>query len=195
MNYLGHAFLSFGNAGVLAGNLIADHVKGRKVLAGFPEEVRRGIELHRLIDAYTDNHAASRRAKVFFRADYGLYSGAILDSLYDHFLASDARYFPSEKHLFDFSQRVYLQMAPYESFFPPAFAQYFPYMKEQNWLYHYRTLQGMQRSLNGLHRRAKYMPPVDKAYALFIGHYHQLAQCYYEIIDDIVRVVKVELSH
>ena len=97
--------------------------------------------------------------------------------------------------MLSFSQDVYKKLEANNRYFPPGFAAFFPYMKEQNWLYHYRTLQGMQRSLNGLHRRAKYMPPVDKAYALFIGHYHQLAQCYYEIIDDIVRVVKVELSH
>lgn len=195
MNYLAHAFLSFGDAAILTGNLIGDHVKGKLALNNYPDKIREGIELHRKIDSFTDDHPASKRAKLWFRQDYGLYAGAIIDSLYDHFLANDPKHFSSEKSLFDFSQTTYGQLEQHVVYFPETFAQYFPYMKNQNWLYNYRTLQGTQRSLNGLHRRAKYMPPVEKAYQLFIGHYYQLAQCYYEFMDDVVRFVKVELSH
>jgi acyl carrier protein phosphodiesterase len=194
MNYLGHAFLSFGDPEITTGNMIGDHVKGRLVLASYPERIRKGIELHRKIDMFTDEHPVTQRAKLWFRADYGLYSGAIMDSLYDHYLANDPKYFASEKDLFAFTQNVYTSLSDNAEIFPPTFAKYFPYMREQNWLYNYRTTQGMNRSLNGLHRRAKYMPPVEKAYAIFIERYHQLAQCYYEFVDDAVKFVKVQLS-
>ena len=36
MNYLGHAFLSFNNADILTGNMIADHVKGKLALDKYP---------------------------------------------------------------------------------------------------------------------------------------------------------------
>jgi len=194
MNYLGHAFLSFGDAAILTGNMIGDHVKGRLALNAFPGEVRKGIELHRKIDQFTDDHAASKRAKLWFREDYGLYAGAIIDSLYDHFLANDPKHFPAEGDLLRFSLNTYTQLGEYSNYFPAQFQTYFSYMKEHNWLYNYRTLQGMQRSLNGLHRRAKHMPETDKAYQIFVGHYYQLAQCYYEFIDDAVKFVKVALS-
>lgn len=195
MNYLGHAVLSFGDGAVLTGNLIGDHVKGKLALEQFPEDIRRGILLHRRIDEFTDLHPASQRAKIFFRGDYGLYSGAVVDSLYDHFLANDPRHFSSEEHLLNFANNTYDLVSAHEEFFPEPFRNYFPYMRSQNWLYHYRTLAGMKKSLAGLHRRAKHMPDVEKAYHIFIGHYHQLAQCYYELMDDAVRFVKVQLSH
>jgi len=195
MNYLGHAFLSFGNAEVLTGNLIGDHVKGKLALNNYPDGIRKGIELHRKIDRFTDDHPAVKRAGLWFRQDYGLYSGAIVDSLFDHFLANDPGHFSSESVLLDFTQNTYAAVAHHADFFPNAFAQYFPYMREQNWLYNYRTLQGMKRSLNGLHRRAKYMPAIDEAYNIFIGQYYQMAQCYYEFSDDVVKFVKLELSH
>ncbi|HRO43804.1 MAG TPA: ACP phosphodiesterase [Flavipsychrobacter sp.] len=195
MNYLGHALLSFDDAQILTGNLIGDHVKGKLALNNYPERIRKGIELHRKIDVFTDNHPASKRARLWLRESYGLYSGAIVDSLYDHFLANDPRYFSSEKDLLLFTQKVYENLEEQSRFFPPVFAQYFPYMKEQNWLYNYRNLQGVQRSLGGLYKKAKHMPPVEEAYKIFIGHYYQLAQCYYELIDDIVPFVKLELSH
>ena len=68
-------------------------------------------------------------------------------------------------------------------------------MKDHNWLYNYRTLKGMERSLNGLARRALHMPLIDKAYEIFVTNYYHLNQCYYELIDDVIRFVKIELSN
>lgn len=194
MNYLGHAFLSFGDKDILTGNMIGDHVKGKLALEQFPERIRKGILLHRKIDAFTDVHPATQRAKVWFRQDYGLYSGAIMDTLYDHFLANDAKNFSSDNVLHEFTQNVYQQLEENAVYFPEHFTNYFPHMREHNWLYNYRSLPGMKKSLMGINRRAKHMPPIEKAYETFIINYYQLAQCYYEIIDDLVRFVKVELT-
>lgn len=194
MNYLGHAVLSFGDTGILTGNMIGDHVKGRLALDKFPPGIRKGIELHRKIDGFADTHPATQRAKIWFREAYGLYSGALMDTLYDHFLANDAKYFNSENELLAFSQKVYAVLAQQASWLPEKFAVYFPYMQQHNWLYNYRTLQGVQRSLHGLSRRAAHMPPVETAYQIFVTNYYQLAQCYYEFMDDAVKFVKVELS-
>lgn len=194
MNYLGHAYLSFGNAEILTGNMAGDHIKGKLILERFPEGIRKGVMLHRKIDEYTDQHPATMRAKVWFRERYGLYSGAIIDTLYDHFLANDPKLFPSEGALKAFTEHTYLKLDTQAAHFPDTFAGYFPHMKEYNWLYNYRTLQGVQRSLKGLERRAQHMPPVEDGYHTFIGHYHLLNQCYYELIDDIISFVKIELS-
>src|SRR5690606_5824657 len=104
------------------------------------------------------------------------------------------KHFRSEQALLGFSRETYKKLADNAAYFPPTFAAYFPYMEEHNWLYNYRTLQGIQRSLNGLARRAKYLPPVEPAYEIFISNYHILNQCYYEFIDDVINFVKVELS-
>jgi acyl carrier protein phosphodiesterase len=195
MNYLGHAYLSFSDPEILTGNMIGDHIKGVLTPGRFPERIQLGLITHRHIDTFTDGHPAIQRAKLWFRADYGLYAGAITDTLMDHFLANDAQLFPSEEDLMQFTQDTYQKLAQHSSSFPPAFANYFPHMREHNWLYHYRTLQGIRRSLNGLARRAgDHMPPVDNAWKTFIGHYYQLAQCYYEFIDDVRSFVKLELK-
>ncbi len=194
MNYLGHAYLSFGDAEILTGNMIGDHVKGKLVLDTMPEKIAEGVMLHRKIDEFADNHPANTRAKIWFRENYGLYSGAIIDTLYDHFLANDPKHFGNEQVLLQFSQDTYNMLESKKQYFPPSFASYFPHMREHNWLYGYRTLIGVQRSLSGLARRAQHMSPIDKAYSTFISHFYQLNQCYYEFIDDVVTFVKVELS-
>ena len=195
MNYLGHAYLSFGDANILTGNIIGDHVKGKLVAQElYPPAIWKGIMLHRKIDEFSDNHNATRRAKLFFREDYGLYAGAIMDTLYDHFLANDPKIFANETVLATFTRETYKKLDQNAAYLPESFAAYFPHMKEHNWLYGYRTLKGMERSLIGLFRRAKHMPAPEKAYEIFVGHFYQLNQCYYELIDDMIGFVKNELN-
>lgn len=190
MNYLGHAYLSFGNAGVLTGNMIGDHVKGRQALERYPHEVRKGIELHRKIDDFVDKHPGVLRAKLLFREDYGLYAGAITDTVFDHFLANDPKIFATPQHLLQFTTDTYGLLEQTTEWHTAEFVRYFPHMKEHNWLYNYRTMKGIEQSLHGLHRRAQHMPPPDSAYTSFVAGYYQLNQCYYELIDDILSFVR-----
>ena len=194
MNYLGHAFLSFGNTDILTGNMCGDHVKGKLALEKYPADIKKGFLLHRSIDSFSDVHPATQRAKLWFRPDYGLYSGAIMDTLYDHFLANDPKHFSSEPALKTFTQNVYAQLEQNRQWLPETFVRYFAYMQQENWLYNYRTMKGIERSLTGLSRRAQHMPPPGKAYEIFVTHYYQLNQCYYELIDDIIKFVKIELT-
>lgn len=85
--------------------------------------------LHRAIDTFTDEHAATKEAKEFFRPHYRLYSGAFVDVVYDHFLATDEDEF-TETSLFDFTRQVYSVLENYQQWFPERFAIMFPYMKK-----------------------------------------------------------------
>jgi len=194
MNYLAHALLSGNDTMLLTGNMIADFVKGRKPLALLPEGIARGIMLHRFIDAYTDTHPAALRAAVFFRPAYGLYSHAILDVLFDHFLANDPAYFPSVEALAAFSRDVYATLNGQQQFFPERFARMFPYMQQHNWLLAYRQMGNMRKTLNGLRHRATHMPDTEHAFELFAGHYYQLNQAYLELMEGLVKAVKIELT-
>lgn len=194
MNYLAHAVLSGNNPGLLTGNMIADYVKGSKVLATFPAEIARGIRLHRFIDSYTDAHPAALRAALFFRPDYGLYSHAIVDSLFDHFLANDPAWFPQQSALATFAGETYQTLEQHADWFPEKFALLFPHMKTHNWLLNYRQMGSMRKTLQGLRHRATYMPETDKAFGLFAGHYYQLNQAYMELMEALAKAVKIELT-
>ena len=176
MNYLAHAYLSFNQPAVLAGNLISDFVKGRQQFL-YPDEVRKGIVLHRAIDSFTDEHAANKEARNIFKPYYRLYSSAFIDVTYDHFLANDLQQFPNDS-LSQFSQEVYTSMDEYLDVFPERFRLMYPYMKQQNWLYNYRNRQGIERSFAGVVRRSAYLTDSDTAFKLFEDNYEAL-QVYY----------------
>lgn len=176
MNYLAHAYLSFEDPEILAGNMISDFVKGKKKF-DYPLGIQRGIALHRAIDNFTDEHEINRLARDIFRPVYRLYSGAMVDVIYDHFLAADHHEF-SDASLLEFSLRSYAVLETQAAWFPERFSRMFFYMKTQNWLYHYRHLPGTERSLEGLVRRAAYLTESRPAYQLLEQHY-QLFQQYY----------------
>jgi acyl carrier protein phosphodiesterase len=176
LNYLAHAYLSFNQPAVLAGNLISDFVKGKQ-LNLYPEDVRKGIVLHRAIDSFTDEHAATREAKNIFKPHYRLYSAAFIDVSYDHFLANDLQQFPDDS-LSAFSQQVYDSLEKYLDVFPEPFRKMFPYMKQHNWLYNYRNRSGIERSFAGVVHRAAYLSESETAFKLFEENYNKLQQYY-----------------
>jgi acyl carrier protein phosphodiesterase len=182
MNFLAHAFLSFDDPGVLAGNMIGDFVKGRQLLE-YPPEMQAGIMLHRLIDSYTDEHPATRAAKEPFRPAYRLYSGAIVDVLYDHFLANDMNEFP-EDSLSAFSQKTYTILNSHLHSLPPNFRTMLPYMQQEDWLYNYQSKWGIGKSLHGLIRRATYLTESDTAMKLLDSNYQLLQDCYRQFWSD-----------
>ena len=195
MNYLAHAFLSFDDAELLTGNMIADYIKGKNALSQLPERIREGILLHRAIDRFTDEHPASKKVAKLFRESYGRYAPAIIDSLFDHYLANDKKHFENDGKLFEFTQKTYEQLASYEPHFPEKFCSFFPYMKEQNWLYNYRSQDGMNRSLKGLHRRAKYMPTSEKAFEIFLTNYSVLNEAYDEMMQEMISFVVQKINN
>ena len=172
MNYLAHAYLSFNIPGLLIGNMISDFVKGRKKFDYRPD-ILFGIELHRAIDDFTDFHPATKDAKQLFQPDYGLYSGALMDVVYDYFIANDASLFTNVS-LEDFSANTYSTLDLHVALLPPAFAAVFPYMKKYNWLLNYRNVTGIERSFEGLAQRARYMSDSSAAYRLFVNNIDSL---------------------
>ena len=188
MNYLAHAYLSFRNPELLLGNMISDYVKGKKQF-DYPPAVQQGIRLHRFIDSFTDSHEATLGMKQLFRADYRLYGGAFADVVYDHFLATDPRYF-QETTLLQFSEWVYTSLEPQSAWFPERFDRMFPYMKTQNWLYHYRTVEGTEQSFGGLVRRAAYLTDSRAACRIFEKNYQQLGDYYLQFFPELLAAVE-----
>jgi acyl carrier protein phosphodiesterase len=177
MNFISHAFLSFNDTDILTGNMISDFVKGKRKF-DYPVSIQNGIYLHRQIDNFTDFHPATAIAKVFFRPHYRLYSGAFVDIVYDHFLATDQKQFNLNNPLENFTQTTYFLLEKNAFYFPDHFQKIFTYMRSQNWLYEYRLKEGIRKSFAGLAYRARYLNESDVAFEVFNTYYDELKNCY-----------------
>lgn len=186
MNYLAHAYLSFGDPSLLLGNMISDFVKGKKQF-DYPLPIQKGIILHRAIDSFTDAHPATKAATAFFKPNYRLYSAAFIDVIYDHFLANDSGVFKANT-LLPFTQEVYELLEKQQNHMPDYFKMIFPYMKEQNWLYNYQYKWGIEKSFGGLVRRATYLKESAIAFELFQLHYEVLGQYYNDFFPELKKM-------
>jgi acyl carrier protein phosphodiesterase len=154
MNFLAHAYLSFGQEEILVGNFIADFVRGKE-LEKYSKKVQLGIRLHRAIDTYTDSHHLVKQVHSFLIPRFGHYSRVISDVFFDYFLAKNWDNY-SDTALEQFSLESYGILSSYPQELPEAFRRMFHWMRTQNWLYAYREPVGIQAALDGLSRRARF---------------------------------------
>jgi len=192
MNYLAHAYLSFSKPSIVVGNMISDFVKGKKKF-DYPPAVQNGIMLHRMIDAFTDEHPVTKEAKSIFKPYAGLYAGAFMDVVYDHFLATDQQEFP-QNSLAEFSQNTYQILYQYTGILPDRFAAMLPYMKSQDWLYNYSNTDGTEKSFAGLVRRAAYLNSSQAVFEAFLRNYDELKEYYQAFFPSVKTYAFTQLS-
>lgn len=170
MNFLAHAYLSGQNEKILLGNFIGDFIKGRQALSQLEPEVIRGVELHRAIDEFTDNHPVVHESKTRLRAHYRHYAGVIVDVYYDHFLAANWNKY-HHRSLESFAAQTYATLQSHEDDLPMNFRKMLPYMLKGDWLVSYREISGIHRALSGMANRTDYESHMGQASVELRDHY------------------------
>jgi acyl carrier protein phosphodiesterase len=162
MNFLAHLYLSGDDTPVMLGNFIGDFIKGKNLTERVGPEMARGIELHREIDFFTDQHPIVTESKKRLRPKYRHYSGVIVDVFYDHFLAKNWNDYHGQP-LPAYADHVYALLQKNASLLPERVNQMLPYMIKGNWLVNYSTLEGIHRALSGMARRTPYESKMDES--------------------------------
>ncbi|MBC7487868.1 MAG: DUF479 domain-containing protein [Cytophagaceae bacterium] len=154
MNFLAHQFLSGNNNDLKIGNFIADSIKGTPP-DSFGPGVLKGIKLHRRIDSYTDSHPIVLRSIKRLRERHGKFAGVVVDICYDHFLAKNWKQYYDDE-LWEYVNGCYALMLKHKEELPARIQEMLPYMIKGNWLYNYRTLDGIDRVFKGMARRTQF---------------------------------------
>ncbi len=154
MNFLAHAYLSGDSEKILLGNFIADFTKGKQAET-YRGEVYLGMLLHREIDLFTDRHSQVAQSKKRLWRRHRHYSSVIVDIFYDHFLAKNWCDYSSTP-LENFAQQVYAIMQRFDALLPTRAKQVLPHMIANNWLVNYGKMQGIDRAMRGMARRAAF---------------------------------------
>ena len=161
MNFLAHIYLSGNNDLLKIGNFMADGIRGNDYMQ-FPDEVMKGILLHRQIDTFTDSHPVYRKSKHRLHEKYGHYSGVIMDILYDHFLAKNWKKYSDEK-LEEYVANFYQSLEDNYKILTPKTKNLLPYMIDSNWLVSYETIAGIEMILFQMDYRTKHKANMQEA--------------------------------
>ena len=161
MNFLAHIYLSGSNDNIAIGNFISDSIRGNKYKT-FPKEIQKGILLHREIDTFTDAHPIFRQSTKRLHKNYSHYSGVIVDIFYDHYLAKNwSKYsdIPIEEYTIHFYEILQAKF----DILPLKVQRLMPYMISGNWLLSYANIEGINKVLEGMNSRTKYVSKMNLA--------------------------------
>jgi len=189
VNFLAHAYLSYGNPEILTGNLMADFIRG-KPLPNLPASIQNGIRLHRAIDDFTDKHEINRQAYAYLRSSSGRLAPVFLDIAYDYFLASHGYYFPNETVLSKFAHETYEKVDAQLMHTDNRFSSMYARMKEQNWLLKYRDKANMARSFNSVTYRTKLITNTAPVFEEFLKNENELKSAFDAFFPDLEIHVK-----
>jgi len=164
MNILAHGWLSSRNDNLLRGNFLGDFIKGD------PAHPRHnltlgevaGVRLHRSIDSFTDNHADVAAVRELLRPRCHKYAGPAVDIFFDHFLAARFAEITGES-LPTFTRYFYETLQRNNTYFPAPALRMLNAMAQYDWIQHYPTIEGIDRSLKGVARRTTFPSGLDTA--------------------------------
>lgn len=167
MNFLAHALLAGESPALVVGGVVGDWIKG-PLPAGLPEDLARGVALHRAIDSFAETHPAFCASRARMSPARRRYAGVLVDIFYDHLLARDwARY--RGDGLGSYCALVYRQIADRRHHLPASAHHALELMAREDWLQSYSGLEGIADVLARMSRRARQPNPLAGGEADFVA--------------------------
>ncbi len=187
MNFLFHIYLSKDDPEEMIGNFLGDFVKaGQEDI--FSEKIKKGILLHRKIDAFSMRNSIFKNSKNRFPKEIKRYSGIAVDVIYDHFLAKHFSKVAGED-LLEFTQNFYKLLSPIEPK-PGRLKDIFPFLKSENWLYRYREPEYIDFVFKRISNRFKRDSNLSHCYPIFRQNYDKFEQDFWQFLPQIEEYVK-----
>jgi acyl carrier protein phosphodiesterase len=168
MNFLAHLYLAGDDDGLRLGAMLGDFVRGKQVLASFPDDVRLGIELHRHIDQHTDSLPDIANLRRHFPPPFRRYSGIIIDLAYDHELAKRWEKYSNES-LQSFDRNVRELLARNGPLVPDRLRRFMTYADRRGLFEAYREESEILRSLYGIGTRLSRPNPLGRVDEIWRG--------------------------
>lgn len=179
MNFLAHLHLAHLANSSLAGNLLADFVRGNPE-ADYPSDVVAGIFMHRRIDVLTDNLQEVTEAKIWFRPQTRRVAPIALDVMWDHFLSRHWSQLSPALSLEDFVSYAHQQVATILPYSPPRFVNLNEYLWSERWLERYRDMDFIQSVLNGMANRRPRLDALRDSWQDLDEHYEALSARFWQ---------------
>ena len=185
MNTLAHLYLSGNDPDLILGNFIGDSVRGGE-FSQLDERLQEGVRLHRKIDRFTDQHPIFRQICSLMRGAFGRYCTVVADVFLDHFLARDWERFDA-RSLEDYTRWIHQILAERIDTCPERSRRYFEYLSTTDTLLHYRSTEGISRTLLQMAKRARFNSGMENAGAVLRRQYPQLKEGFESFFPELVR--------
>jgi acyl carrier protein phosphodiesterase len=150
MNWLAHVFLSEQHIDFQMGNYLADPLKG-KLWDEASENMKRGMEVHKIIDSFTDSHILYIKSKNTL-ASTGLLRSVVMDITYDYFLTKNWDNFSQIPHQ-KFSEIFYIEAKEQLKTLPELPAQKVHHFIQRDILNKYKSIDDLRMAFKRFDKR------------------------------------------
>ena len=154
MNFLAHCLLARPGAGLVAGGVLGDFVKG-PIPSHLPADLKAGIRLHRRIDSYSNRLPELRAGFAHFDPALRRVAPVLLDIVADHCLALAWRRF-AEDELEAFTPEVYGALASYHAWAPEPGREFVNHMTRTDLLARYVEPLVIRRAMANVLARLRF---------------------------------------
>lgn len=182
MNFLGHLYFSHDDLALMQANLFGDFVKG-KDLSRYSLKIQEGITLHRKIDHYIDHHPSVSKLLHILYEPLPKVASIAVDLYFDHLLAKNWNLFHSQT-LENFLENFYNSINPSIEFYTADFQLMLAKMKEKNWLFHYQSLYGLEKSCVSVSNRISFDNKLKEGVVVFEKYQKEIEMAFYEYMKD-----------
>ncbi len=188
MNFVAHQLLSFNNENLQIGNFLAETVRGKKYKL-FPEEIAKGILLHRFIDNFTDNHFLVKELTQLFHPTQKKYSPIVIDVVFDYFLIQHWHKF-SDENFVTFTQNTYDLIQRKWVLFPKDLQYMLQVMIHEDWFNNYSSLQGIEKSLSELGNITQFANNLKSSLPVIEQYYEEIESNFLHFFPEILQKSK-----
>ncbi|KMV31236.1 ACP phosphodiesterase [Photobacterium swingsii] len=183
MNFLAHLDLADFCQSHLAGNLLADFVRGDPYKQ-HTKAAADGIKLHRFVDGYIDAMPQVKQCQRLFRPETRRVSGIALDLTWDHFLAKHWLRYHSHS-LLEFVTQAQQDVERYQYNLPESYQQMSARMWQQQWLIQYQEAATIETALTRMAIRRPKLHQLANTPTDIFTHYQQLETTFHAIYPQI----------
>ena len=177
MNFLAHCLLAAPEAGLMAGGVLGDFIKG-PVPDDLPAELGAGIRLHRRIDSFSNRLPDMKVSVRRFGPELRRAGPVLLDIVADRILVETWQCY-SDRPIGDFTSDVYAALALHDDHVPIAGRQFVDYMVATDLLARYdepeplgRAARHVLERLRMTHLVEPFAAAMDKQWAALTRDFH-----------------------
>lgn len=182
MNFLAHALLAGDAPALIVGGVVGDWIKGP--LPGvLPDDLAKGVALHRAIDSFSESHPAFRRSRSRVSPGRRRYAGVLVDVFYDHLLARNWAAI-SDRPLDEYCEAVYRLIRDRLHELPASSHTALALMANEDWLTSYAKIEGIADVLARMSRRARQPNPLSNGEVEVLADVDGFTGDFYSWLDD-----------
>ena len=163
-------------------NFLGDHYKGNS-FKHLSEDAIRGIQLHRQIDHFIDNHPDVRQLSSLLSKDLPKIHGIAIDIYFDYLLATNWDDYHMLE-LYNFLDSFFAELDNHAELIPVEHLERMKRFKNKRFLYHYNDFESVGRIAEMIDHKLKNRTKMFHAPIVFHTFEKEIKDCFLKYMQD-----------